>query len=161
MHALVTNIRPNTLTFHIPIQSSSTASATGARPKAPPALLTSTSMRRKRLPISATKRFTLSRSVTSSSRARPDSPTALRMRSTRRAPPTTTYPWPASAEAVAAPIPDEASRLYAMQTGLRRLKTVELEDRNAHERLRILSTDLRKAVQDRFEQLELLPFGRL
>ena len=56
---------------------------------------------------------------------------------------------------------DEASGLYAMQTALRRLKTVELEDRNAHERLRILSTDLRKAVQDRFEQLELLPFGRL
>ena len=56
---------------------------------------------------------------------------------------------------------DEASGLYAMQTALRRLKTVELEDRSAHERLRILSTDLRKAVQDRFEQLELLPFGRL
>jgi len=27
--------------------------------------------------------------------------------------------------------------------------------------MRLLSADLRKAVQDRFEQLELLPFGQL
>jgi hypothetical protein len=56
---------------------------------------------------------------------------------------------------------DEASGLYAMQTALRRVRAIELDDRSAHERLRILSTDLRKAVQDRFEQLELLPFGKL
>jgi hypothetical protein len=56
---------------------------------------------------------------------------------------------------------DEASGLYAMQTALRRVRTIALDDRSAHERLRILSTDLRKAVQDRFEQLELLPFGKL
>jgi hypothetical protein len=56
---------------------------------------------------------------------------------------------------------DEAAGLYAMQTALRRLRAIELPDRSAHERLRILSADLRKAVQDRFEQLELLPFGRL
>jgi hypothetical protein len=54
---------------------------------------------------------------------------------------------------------DEASGLYAMQTALRRLRTVDLTDRSAGERLRVLAADLRKAVQDRFEQLELLPFG--
>ena len=54
---------------------------------------------------------------------------------------------------------DEPSGLYAMQTALRRLRSLELTDRNAAERLRLLTADLRKAVQDRFEQLELLPFG--
>ena len=54
---------------------------------------------------------------------------------------------------------DEPSGLYAMQTALRRVRALELSDRNAAERLRLLATDLRKAVQDRFEQLELLPFG--
>lgn len=54
---------------------------------------------------------------------------------------------------------DEPAGLYAMQTALRRLRSLALEDRSAHERLRLLSSDLRKAVQDRFEQLELLPFG--
>jgi len=56
---------------------------------------------------------------------------------------------------------DEPSGLYAMQTALRRVRTLELTDRNAAERLRLLTVDLRKAVQDRFEQLELLPFGRI
>src|SRR5256885_15614906 len=55
---------------------------------------------------------------------------------------------------------DEPSGLYAMQTVLRRLRTLELPDRSAGERLRVLSADLRKSVQDRFQQLELLPFGR-
>lgn len=55
---------------------------------------------------------------------------------------------------------DEPSGLYAMQGALRRIRSVELPDRSAGERLRVLSTDLRKAVQDRFEQLELLPFGK-
>lgn len=55
---------------------------------------------------------------------------------------------------------DEPSGLYAMQTALRRMRGLELTDRNAAERLRLLAADLRKAVQDRFEQLELLPFGR-
>jgi hypothetical protein len=54
---------------------------------------------------------------------------------------------------------DEAAGLYAMQSALRSLRAVALDDRNAHERLRLLAADLRKAVQDRFEQLELLPFG--
>lgn len=54
---------------------------------------------------------------------------------------------------------DEPSGLYAMQTALRHVRGLELTDRNAAERLRLLAADLRKAVQDRFEQLELLPFG--
>src|SRR5436305_8729596 len=54
---------------------------------------------------------------------------------------------------------DEPSGLYAMQTALRRMRTVEMTDRGAAERLRMLASDLRKSVQDRFEQLELLPFG--
>lgn len=56
---------------------------------------------------------------------------------------------------------DEASGLYAMQNTLRRLRGLALGDRNAEERLKLLSAELRKAVQDRFEQLELLPFGHL
>lgn len=55
---------------------------------------------------------------------------------------------------------DEASGLYAMQNALRHVRSLALDDRNAHERMRLLSADLRKAVQDRFEQLELLPFGQ-
>jgi hypothetical protein len=55
---------------------------------------------------------------------------------------------------------DEPAGLYAMQTVLRRLRTLSLEDRGAQERLRILSDEVRTAVQDRFEQLELLPFRR-
>ena len=46
-----------------------------------------------------------------------------------------------------------------MQTTLRRLRGFSMGDRNSDERLKILSAELRKAVQDRFEQLELLPFG--
>jgi len=56
---------------------------------------------------------------------------------------------------------DEPSGLYAMQNTLRRLRGLPLGDRNAEERLKILRAELRKAVQDRFEQLELLPFGHL
>ena len=55
---------------------------------------------------------------------------------------------------------DEPSGLYAMQTALRRLRGLEMSDRGEAERLRVLASDLRKAVQDRFEQLELLPFKR-
>ena len=55
---------------------------------------------------------------------------------------------------------DEPSGLYAMQTALRRVRGLEIQDRSAAERLRVLAAELRKAVQDRFEQLELLPFGR-
>jgi hypothetical protein len=55
---------------------------------------------------------------------------------------------------------NEPAGLYAMQTVLRRLRTLNLDDRGAQERLKALSTELRTAVQDRFEQLELLPFRR-
>jgi hypothetical protein len=55
---------------------------------------------------------------------------------------------------------DEPAGLYAMQTALRRLRSLSLDDRGAQERLKVLSNELRDAVQDRFEQLELLPFRR-
>jgi hypothetical protein len=55
---------------------------------------------------------------------------------------------------------DEPAGLYALQTALRRLRALSLDDRAAQERLKALSTELKDAVQDRFEQLELLPFRR-
>ncbi len=55
---------------------------------------------------------------------------------------------------------DEPAGLYAMQTVLRRIRSTSLDDRGAQERLKALSNELRDAVQDRFEQLELLPFRR-
>ena len=55
---------------------------------------------------------------------------------------------------------DEPAGLYAMQTLLRRLRLLSIDDRGAQERLKALSNELREAVQDRFEQLELLPFRR-
>jgi signal transduction histidine kinase len=47
-----------------------------------------------------------------------------------------------------------------MQTILRRLRSLNLDDEGAQERLKSLTTELRTAVQDRFEQLELLPFRK-
>src|ERR1700693_3420905 len=55
---------------------------------------------------------------------------------------------------------NEAAGLYAMQTALRRLRSLNLDERSAQERLKSLTSELRTAVQDRFEQLELLPFKR-
>jgi hypothetical protein len=55
---------------------------------------------------------------------------------------------------------NEAAGLYAMQTVLRRLRSLDLDDRTAQERMKTLTSELRIAVQDRFEQLELLPFKR-
>ena len=54
----------------------------------------------------------------------------------------------------------EAAGLYAMQLVLRRLRALSLDDRASQERLKALTNELRVAVQDRFEQLELLPFKR-
>jgi hypothetical protein len=54
---------------------------------------------------------------------------------------------------------NEPAGLYAMQTALRKLKALSTED-SSRERLSALSNELRIAVQDRFEQLELLPFKR-
>jgi hypothetical protein len=55
---------------------------------------------------------------------------------------------------------NEAAGLYALQTTLRRIRVVNITDLAAQERLRALVADLRTAVDDRFEQLELLPFKR-
>ena len=55
---------------------------------------------------------------------------------------------------------NEAAGLYAMQIVLRRLRSLNLDDQTAQERLKSLTNELRIAVQDRFEQLELLPFKR-
>jgi hypothetical protein len=55
---------------------------------------------------------------------------------------------------------NEAAGLYAMQTVLRKLRPLTLDDRSAQDRLKELTNELRTAVQDRFEQLELLPFRR-
>ena len=55
---------------------------------------------------------------------------------------------------------NEPAGLYAMQTVLRRLRSLSLDDRGSQERLKALTSELRIAVQDRFEQLELLPFRR-
>jgi len=44
-----------------------------------------------------------------------------------------------------------------MQTLLRRMRLLNLDDGPSQERLKALTSELRIAVQDRFEQLELLP----
>ena len=63
--------------------------------------------------------------------------------------------------AAAARLPgNEPAGLYALQTTLRRIRVVNISDGAAQERLKALVTELRSAVQDRFEQLELLPFRR-
>jgi hypothetical protein len=54
---------------------------------------------------------------------------------------------------------NEPAGLYALQTVLRKLRALNIED-SSQERLKALSNELRTAVQDRFEQLELLPFRR-
>ena len=54
----------------------------------------------------------------------------------------------------------EPAGLYALQTTLRKLRVVNVEQREEQERLKTLANELRVAVQDRFEQLELLPFKR-
>jgi hypothetical protein len=55
---------------------------------------------------------------------------------------------------------NEVAGLYALQTALRRIRVVNLTDSPSQERLKALVGELRTAVQDRFEQLELLPFKR-
>ena len=55
---------------------------------------------------------------------------------------------------------NEPSGLYALQTTLRRIRVVNINDSASQERLKALVAELRTAVQDRFEQLELLPFRR-
>jgi hypothetical protein len=55
---------------------------------------------------------------------------------------------------------NEPAGLYALQTTLRRIRVVNISDLTSQERLKALVAELRTAVQDRFEQLELLPFRR-
>ena len=55
---------------------------------------------------------------------------------------------------------NEPAGLYALQTTLRRIRIVNVTDSSSQERLKALIAELRTAVQDRFEQLELLPFKR-
>lgn len=63
--------------------------------------------------------------------------------------------------AAAARLPaNEPAGLYALQTTLRRIRIVNVTDSDSQERLKALVSELRSAVQDRFEQLELLPFKR-
>jgi hypothetical protein len=54
---------------------------------------------------------------------------------------------------------NEPVGLYAMQTALRKVRSISLEE-SSQKHLTALSNELRTAVQDRFEQLELLPFKR-
>jgi hypothetical protein len=55
---------------------------------------------------------------------------------------------------------NEAAGLYALQQTLRRIRIVNVTDNASQERVKALVAELRTAVQDRFEQLELLPFRR-
>jgi len=55
---------------------------------------------------------------------------------------------------------NEPAGLYALQTTLRKLRVVNVNEKGEQTRLKALATELRIAVQDRFEQLELLPFKR-
>jgi hypothetical protein len=54
---------------------------------------------------------------------------------------------------------NEPAGLYALQNSLRKVRALNTEE-SSQQRLKALSTELRTAVQDRFEQLELLPFKR-
>ncbi len=54
---------------------------------------------------------------------------------------------------------DEAQGLLALAAVLRGLREVSLEDGDAEERYRRLVSELKGAVKDRSEQLELLHFG--
>jgi hypothetical protein len=54
---------------------------------------------------------------------------------------------------------NEPAGLYALQTSLRKVRALNV-DESSQQRLKALTGELRTAVQDRFEQLELLPFKR-
>jgi hypothetical protein len=55
---------------------------------------------------------------------------------------------------------NEPAGLYALQTTLRRIRVINVTESASQDRLKALVAELRTAVQDRFEQLELLPFKR-
>ena len=54
---------------------------------------------------------------------------------------------------------NEPVGLYALQTSLRKVRALQV-DESVQQRLKALTSELQIAVQDRFEQLELLPFKR-
>src|ERR1700694_1989868 len=54
----------------------------------------------------------------------------------------------------------EPAGLYALQTAMRKIHVVNISDSGSQDRLKALVGELRTAVQDRFEQLELLPFTK-
>ena len=55
---------------------------------------------------------------------------------------------------------NEPAGLYALQTALRRIRVVNVTETTSQDRLKALVAELRTAVEDRFEQLELLPHRR-
>lgn len=55
---------------------------------------------------------------------------------------------------------NEPAGLYALQSALRRVRVINIADAGSQQRLKALAAELHTAVQDRFEQLELLPFRR-
>lgn len=55
---------------------------------------------------------------------------------------------------------NEPAGLYALQSTLRKVRVITVSDSPSQDRLKALAGELQTAVQDRFEQLELLPFGR-
>jgi hypothetical protein len=55
---------------------------------------------------------------------------------------------------------NEPAGLYALQTALRRIRFVNVTESSSQERVQVLVDELRAAVKDRFEQLELLPFRK-
>ena len=54
---------------------------------------------------------------------------------------------------------NEPAGLYALQSLIRKVRSIQVDD-GSQDRLSALSNELRTAVQDRFEQLELLPFRK-
>src|SRR5581483_2482725 len=101
-NARVTRMTPSTLASYIHRHFSSSASASGSSPRAPPALFTSTSQ----ASTSAANASTDAVSVTSNASGRaPRGPATSRNLSMRRAPTTTSKPSFARRAAVAAPMP--------------------------------------------------------
>src|SRR5215213_7011956 len=113
----VTRSRPTTLVSSMVCQSWSLPSATGSRPRAVPALLTSRSAWPWRSPTAAVKASTEAGSVTSRGRVvAPTSSARGVRRLVRRAPATTWKPARASWRVLAAPIPLEAPVTTAIRS---------------------------------------------
>src|SRR4029453_9001527 len=115
--ARVTRSRPTTLVSSMTCQSASLPSATGSRPAAVPALLTSRSAWPWRSRTAAANASTEAGAVTSRGRVvAPTSAARDSRRSVRRAPATTWKPALASWRALAAPIPLDAPVTTAIRS---------------------------------------------